>query len=156
VNPQDFMRFPVPSIETMRDHHDNIEFFTSLKNVEVMQESGSGTVSSIERVFKRSEPYIQKAQELFPYELWTDYWYAKMYIALDDYEKAYLYLQTLLDNPLLCSMQIYPEVLELAARSEERLGNHEQSAAYQALLDGLTNEFGIDTSFFSLFLADSY
>jgi hypothetical protein len=155
ADPKDFMRFPVPPIETMRDYHDNIEFFTSLKNVEVMQKEGSG-MTAIERVFQRSEPSMQKAQELFPYELWPDYWYAKMYIALDNHEKAYPYLQTLLSSPLLCSMQMYPEVLELGTHSAERLGNHEESVAYQALLNGLTNEFGINTSFFSLFLADSY
>jgi hypothetical protein len=156
VNPQDFMRFPVPPIETLRDYHDNIEFFAALKNVEVMQESGSNTVSVIEKIFTRSEPYIQKARELFPYELWADYWYAKMYTAIDDYEKAYPYLQTLLGDPLLYSMQIYPEVLELVARSAEHLGNRERSVEYQALSDGLANEFGIDTSSFSLFLSSSY
>jgi hypothetical protein len=75
-----------------------------------------------------------------------------MYVALDDYAKAYPYIQTMLDNHLVCSMQIYPEVLELASHGAEALGNSEASAEYKALLAGLANEFGIDISAFSLFL----
>jgi hypothetical protein len=149
ADPQDYLRFPVPAVEAMRDYHDNIEYFASLRSIELMQAEGSGT-AALERVFQMSQPYMQKAQELFPYELWTDYWYAKMYSMFDDYGKAYPYLQTLLDNSLTYSMQIYPEVLELGAHTAERLG--EQSAEYQARLDGLTNEFDIDTSLFNLFL----
>jgi predicted Zn-dependent protease len=117
-----------------------------------MQEDGSGTVSNIEMIFKRCEPYMQKARELFPYESWTDYWYANMYATLDDYAKAYPYIQTLLSNPSVCSMQIYPEVLELASRGAESLGRREEAAEYRALLAGLSNEFGIDISAFSLFM----
>jgi hypothetical protein len=49
-------------------------------------------------------------------------------------------------------MLIYPETLELAALAAEHLGNSEQSAAYRAARDMLTNELGIDTSHFPLFL----
>jgi hypothetical protein len=58
----------------------------------------------------------------------------------------------MLDNPLVCSMQIYPKVLELAARGAESLGRQEEAAEYQTLLAGLSNEFGIDISAFSLFM----
>jgi predicted Zn-dependent protease len=95
---------------------------------------------------------MQKARELFPHELWTDYWYANMYAALNDYEKAYPYIQSLLGNPLVYSMQIYPEVLELAARRAEFMGNRKEASEYQALLGGLSNEFGIDINAFNLFI----
>jgi hypothetical protein len=125
AKPRDFMRFSIPPIETVREYHENIEFFAALKNVELMREDVSGAADAVEMVFKWCEPYMRKARELFPYELWTDYWYAYMYAAFDGYTNAYPYIQTMLDNPLVCSMQIYPEVLELATRGAKSLGKQE-------------------------------
>jgi tetratricopeptide (TPR) repeat protein len=144
ADPKDLLSFPIPSVNTMRDYHDHIELFASLDGLE---ESGA------EERFAFAEPYLKKAHELFPFELWTDYWYAKMYTILKDHEKAYEHLQIILNDPLIASMQIYPEVLELAAFTSEGLGNREQATEYRALRNGISNEFGIDAGYFSLFLA---
>ncbi|MDR2178073.1 MAG: hypothetical protein LBP20_08565 [Treponema sp.] len=147
-NPADLMRFPVPAVETIRDYHDHIELFALINGLN----NNEGDNNKLERQFKTAEPYLKKAHELFPYELWTEYWYGKMYYTLTDYEKAYEHLRRMLDDPLIVSMQIYPETLEMAAFCAERIGNQEQAVEYRAVKNGLANEFGIDTTRFHLFL----
>jgi hypothetical protein len=49
-------------------------------------------------------------------------------------------VQTLLDDPLIYAMQIYPEVLELGALCAEQVGDKEQAEAYRTRQAGLRNE----------------
>jgi hypothetical protein len=77
------------------------------------------------------QPKINKMKKLFPYELWTEYWYAKMYMKGNKHKKAYEYLQFILNDTLIYSMQIYPEVPEMAIQCVEKLGFIEQTNTYK-------------------------
>jgi hypothetical protein len=90
-------------------------------------------------------------KELFPYELWTEYWYAKMYMKGNKHKKAYEYFQIILNNPLVYSMQIYPEVLEMAIQSAEELKLDEQAKNYRNQKISLLNEYAVDVGIFYLF-----
>jgi hypothetical protein len=107
---------------------------------------------NIKKQMSIAEPFMKKAQELFPYELWTDYWHVKMYTRADNHKKSYEYLQRLMDSPLIFSMQIYPEILELAVQCAERLNLHEQANKYINQKFALQNEYSIDVNRFSLIL----
>lgn len=61
-------------------------------------------------------------------------------------------MQTLLDDPLIYAMQIYPEVLELGALCAEQVGDKEQAEAYRTRQAGLRNEYGIEVHKMPLFV----
>jgi len=143
--PEDKMVFPPPFMETLRDYHDYSYHFKSLNDYYWSFKIPASIKISIE------QPKITKMKELFPYELWTEYWYAKMYMKGNKYKKAYEYLQIITDNPLVCSMQIYPEVLEMAIQCAEKLGFNEQANNYKNQKTSLWNEYSIDVSIFYLF-----
>jgi hypothetical protein len=67
------------------------------------------------------------------------------------HEKAYGYLQIIKNNPLVYSMQIYPEVLEMTIQCAEKLGFNEQANNYRNQKASLWNEYSIDISIFNLF-----
>jgi hypothetical protein len=142
IDPGEKIAFPLPSMEVLRKYHDYMEVFRMSLNSDQRNT----------RLFKISEPYIKRAFELFPYELWKPYWYAKMYSGLKDYSKAYEYVQTLFDDPLIYAMQIYPEALELAALCAEQVGDKEQAEAYRTRQAGLRNEYGIEVHKMHLFV----
>ncbi|MHB9294219.1 hypothetical protein Holit_03345 [Hollandina sp. SP2] len=144
IDPAEKTAFLLPSMESLREYHVYIEAFASSLNRD-------GSRSKAE-LFRICEPYMKRAFELFPYELWTPYWYVKMYTELKEYGKAYEYIQTLLADPLIYAMQIYPETLELAALCAEQLGDREQAEAYRTRKADLRNEYGIDVHKMHLFL----
>ena len=74
-----------------------------------------------------------------------------MYMKANKYKKAYEYLQIISNNPLVYSMQIYPEVLEMAIQCSEKLGFNEQADTYKNQKTSLWNEYSIDVSIFYLF-----
>jgi len=143
--PEDKMAFPPPSMETLRDYHNYCYFFKSLNDYYWSFKLPASINISIE------QPKITKMKELFPYELWAEYWYVKMYMKGKKYKKAYEYLQIILNNPLVYSMQIYPEVLEMAVQCAEKLGLNEQANTYRNQKTSLWNEYSINVSIFSLF-----
>jgi len=143
--PEEKMVFPPPSMDILRDYHDYSYHFTSLIGVDW---SYKLPVSIRIRI---NQSNITKMKELFPYELWPEYWYAKMYMKGNKHEKAYEYLQIIKNNPLVHSMQIYPEVLELTIQCAEKLGFNEQADTYKNQKTSLLNEYSIDISIFSLF-----
>jgi len=67
------------------------------------------------------------------------------------HKKAYEYLQIILYDPLVYSMQIYPEVLEMAIQCAEKLDFDEQANNYKNQKTLLWNEYSIDVSIFHLF-----
>ncbi len=145
INPAEKMAFALPSIDTIRQYHGCIEsFYYSLKDTTLQ--------ANPKKIFKIHEPYMKRAQELFPYELWTKYWYVKMYIELKDYKQAYTYAQEILNDELVYSMQIYPETLELAAQCAEQLGENENAGEYRSQKALLKNEHHIDAGIFGVFL----
>jgi hypothetical protein len=148
VSPQDKMAFPPSSIDTLRDYHENIYYFQTYDE----KFWDTSLYGNIKKQMSIAEPYMKKAQELFPYELWTDYWYARMYINDSNHKKAYEHLKTILDNPLVYSMQNFPEILELAAQCAEKLKLQEQANRYKSLKAALYNEYSIDVNRFSLIL----
>lgn len=149
VSPQDKMVFSSPPMEDLRDYHENMYFFKSFDEDYFWDISVHG---NIKKQIDIAEPFIKKAKELFPYDLWADYWYAKMYTKDNNYKKAYEHLQIILDNPLAYSTQAYPEILEMAEQSAKMLGLHEQANEYRSQKNVLWNEYSIDVSYFYLFL----
>jgi len=143
--PEDKMVFSPPSMETLRDYHDYSYHFKSMNDYYWSFKLPVSIKISIE------QPKITKMKELFPYELWTEYWYAKMYMKGNKYKEAYEYLQIINNNPLVYSMQIYPEVLEMAIQCAEKLGFNEQANTYKNQRTSLWNEYSIDVSIFYLF-----
>jgi len=143
--PEDKMVFPPPSMETLRDYHDYSYYFRSL-NDGYLEYNFPVSIK-----IQYDQQNINKMKELFPYELWTEYWYAKMYMKANKYKKAYEYLQIISNNPLVYSMQIYPEVLEMAIQYAEKLGFYEQANTYSTQKKSLWNEYSIDVSIFYLF-----
>lgn len=143
--PEDKMVFPPPSMETLRDYHDYSYYFQSLND--------DYLAFKLPKSLKiwYDQPNIIKMKELFPYELWTEYWYAKMYMKGNKNKKAYEYLQIILNDSLINSMQIYPEVLEMAIQCTENLGFNEQADTYKNQKTSLWNEYSIDVSIFYLF-----
>jgi hypothetical protein len=143
--PEDKMVFPHPSMETLRDYHDYSYYFQSLNDDYLVYNF------PVSIKIRYDQQNINKMKELFPYELWMEYWYAKMYMKANKYKKAYEYLQIISDNPLVYSMQIYPEVLEMAIQCAEKLGFTEQANTYRNQKTSLWNEYSIDTGIFYLF-----
>jgi len=88
---------------------------------------------------------------IFQNELWTEYWHAKMYMKGKKYKKAYEYLQIILNDPLVYSMQIFPEILEMTIQCAEKLGFGEQANNYRNQKTSLWNEYSIDVGIFYLF-----
>ena len=149
INIQDIMVFPIPSIETLRDYHDYMYYFLSLNENEFWDISIHGDYKSQINII---EPYFIKAENIFPYELWTKYWFATMFFKAGEYDSAYSYLQDILANSLVCSIQNLPEILDLSVRVSDRLDLHEQAIDYRNRMSALWNEHAIDVSKFSLFL----
>jgi hypothetical protein len=149
----DEINFPLPSMEIIRQYHENIEAFVSLAyyniSLNIFERLRLGSTKTI---FERNEPHMRKAKELFPYELWTDYWYAKMYVELKEFEKAYNYIKIILDDPLIFSLFIYPEILDLAEQTVKNLGFYTEALDYMMQKEKLSNEFTIDVSYFTLIL----
>jgi len=143
--PEDKMVFSPPAVETLRDYHDYSYHFKSLNDGYWAFKLPASIKISIEQV------KINKMKELFPYELWTEYWYAKMYMKGNKHKKAYEYLQIILNDSLVYSMQIYPEVLEMAIQCAEKLGLKEQASNYKNQKISLWNEYSVDISIFYLF-----
>jgi len=143
--PEDKMVFTPPSMETLRDYHDYSYHFTSLIGDDWSYKLPVSIRISI------NQSNITKMKELFPYELWTEYWYAKMYMKGNKHEKAYEYLQIIKNNPLVYSMQVFPEVLEMTIQCAEKLGFNEQANNYRNQKASLWNEYSIDVSIFYLF-----
>ena len=143
--PEDIMVFPPPSMETLRFYHDYSYHFKSLNDYYWSFKLPTNIKISIE------QPKITKMKALFPCELWTEYWYAKMYMKGNKHKKAYEYLQIILNDPLVYSMQIYPEVLEMAIQCAEKLDFDEQANNYKNQKTLLWNEYSIDVSIFHLF-----
>ncbi|MCL2066932.1 MAG: hypothetical protein FWG99_05665 [Treponema sp.] len=141
---QSIMAFTIPYMETLRSYHEYIEYFNSLQ-----PENLHGNMNA---KFKVWAPLMEKANDIFPEELWTSYWFAKMYILLNEHNNAYEHLKIILHNPLIFSMQIYPETLELSAQCADMLRLHEQANAYRNQKASLWNEYSIDVDYFSLFL----
>jgi len=131
-------------LETLRSYHDYSYHFKSLNDYYWSFKLPASITISIE------QPKITKMKELFPYELWTEYWYAKMYMKGNKHKKAYEYLQFILNNPLVYSMQIYPEVLEMAIQCVEKLGFNDQANTYKNQKTSLWNEYSIDVSIFNI------
>jgi hypothetical protein len=75
-----------------------------------------------------------------------------MYTELNNNRRAYEHLQILLANPLIYSMQIYPEVLDMAIETAQKLRKNADADMYENQKNALWNEFSIDISYFSLFL----
>jgi hypothetical protein len=143
--PEDKMVFPPPSMETLRDYHDYSYYFQSL-NDDYLEYNFPVSIK-----IRYDQQNINKMKELFPYELWTEYWYAKMYMKANKYKKTYEYLQIILNDSLVYSMQIYPEVLEMAIQCAEKLGFNEQANTYKNQKISLWNEYSINVSIFYLF-----
>jgi len=143
--PEDKMIFPPPSMETLMCYHDYSYHFKSLNDYYWSFKLPTSIKINIE------QPKITKMKELFPYELWTEYWYAKMYMKGNRHKKAYEYLQIILNDLLVYSMQIYPEVLEMAIQCAENLGFDEQANTYRNQKTSLWNEYSIDVGKFYLF-----
>jgi len=143
--PEDKMIFPPPAIETLRTYHDYCYYFKSLNDYYWAFKLPVSIIISIE------QPKISKMKELFPYELWTEYWYAKMYMKGNKHKKAYEYIQIILNDPLIYSMQIYPEVLEMAIKCAGKLKLDEQANNYRNQKTSLWNEYAIDVGIFYLF-----
>jgi len=74
-----------------------------------------------------------------------------MYMKGNRLKKAYEYLQIILNDPLVYSMQIYPEVLEMTIQCAEKLGFDEQAITYKNQKTSLWNEYSIDVGIFYLF-----
>ncbi len=142
---EDKMSFPPPSMETLHDYHDYSYYFQSLNDDYLVY----NFPTSIKIHYDQQN--INKMKELFPYELWTEYWYSKMYMKANKHKKAYEYLQIILNNSLVYSMQIYPEVLEMAIQCAEKLGFDDQANNYKSQKYSLWNEYSIDVSIFNLF-----
>jgi len=142
------MAFYPPSIDILRDYHEYITFFKSIDE-NFWDTSVHG---NIKKQISLAEPFMIKAKELFPYELWVEYWYAIMYVKDNNYINAYKYLQIILNNPLIYSLQIYPEILKLSARCADELGLYEKANEFREMEDALRNEYSIDMSYFNLFL----
>ena len=150
---EDEINFPLPSMQTLRQYHEDIEAFVSLSYYNIkLNIYERFKFGNTKRIFERNEPSMRKAQELFPYELWTDYWYAKMFVELKEFEMAYNHIRIMMDNPLIFSMFIYPEVLELAEQTAKGLGDYVDALDYKIQKEKLSNEFLIDVSYFTLFL----
>jgi hypothetical protein len=143
--PEDKMVFIPPPMETLRDYHDYSYYFQSLNDDYLVYNF------PVSIKIRYDQQNINKMKELFPYELWTEYWFAKMYMKGNKYNKAYEYLQIIINNPLVHSMQIFPEVLEMAIQCAEKLGFTEQANNYRNQKVSLWNEFSIDVSIFYLF-----
>jgi hypothetical protein len=143
--PEDKMVFPPPFMGTLRDYHDYSYHFKSLNDDYWSFKLPASIKINIE------QPKITKMKELFPYELWSEYWYAKMYMKGKKYKKAYEYMQIIINNPLVYSMQIYPEVLEMAIQCAENLGFNGQANTYKNQKTSLWNEYSIDVGIFYLF-----
>jgi len=143
--PENKMVFSPPSMETLMRYHDYSYHFKSMNDYYWAFKLPASIKIKIER------PKINKMKELFPYELWTEYWYAKMYMKGNKYKKAYEYLQIILNDPLIYSMQIYPEVLEMAIQCAEKLKLDEQANTYKNQKTSLWNEYSINVSIFYLF-----
>jgi predicted Zn-dependent protease len=141
--------FSLPSMDNIRSYHDYIYYFNSINENTFWDSSVHGNIA---RQIKMAEPYLKKAHELFPYELWVEYWYAKMYLKDNNYKKTYEYLQIILNNPLVYSMQFYPDILDMAIQCTEKRGFNEQANLYRNQKTSLRNEYSIDVSFFHLFL----
>jgi len=148
VSPRDKMAFPSPSMDTLRDYHECMYYFITYDD-KFWEPALHG---NIKKQMSIAEPFMKKAKELFPYELWTDYWYVKMYTNDNNHKKAYEYLKTILDNPLIYSMQIYPEILELALQCAEKFNLREQANRYANQRAALYNEYSIDVNRFPLIL----
>jgi len=142
--PEDKMVFSPPSMETLMCYHDYSYHFKSLNDYYWSFKLPTSIIINIE------QPKITKMKELFPYELWTEYWYAKMYMKDNKHKKAYKYLQIILNDTLVYSMQIYPEVLEMAIQCAEKLGFNDQANTYKNQKTSLWNEYSIDVSIFFL------
>jgi len=143
--PEDIMVFPPPSMETLRFYHDYSYHFKSLNDYYWSFKLPTNIKISIE------QPKITKMKALFPCELWTEYWYAKMYMKGNKHKKAYEYLQIILNDSLVYSMQIYPEVLEMAIQCAENLSFNDQANTYKNQKTSLWNEYSIDVTIFYLF-----
>jgi len=143
--PEDKMVFPPPAMETLMCYHDYSYHFKSLNDDYWSFKLPANIKINIEQT------KITKMKELFPFELWTEYWYSKMYMKGKKYKKAYEYLQIILNDPLVYSMQIYPEVLEMTIQCAKKLGFDEQANTYRNQKTSLWNEYSIDVGIFYLF-----
>jgi hypothetical protein len=142
--------FSLPSMDNIRSYHDYIYYFTSLND----KYWNSRFRGNIKKKIKIIEPLINKAKEYFPYELWMEYWYAKMHLKDNNYKKAYEYLQVILSKPLVHSMQFYPDILDMAIQCAEKRGFNEQANIHRNQKTSLRNEHSIDVSFSIYFLID--
>jgi hypothetical protein len=147
INITDKMAFQVPPFVDLQEYHRFIDFFTTLSP----EHTPLDTSISLKQQFNVAETYMKRAKELFSYELWVDYWYAKMYTELNNHRKAYESLQILLANPLIYSMQIYPEVLDMASSTARELRRNADADMYETQKSALWNEFSINVSYFSIF-----
>jgi predicted Zn-dependent protease len=148
VNPQDKMAFLPPSMDAIRNYHEYMIYFKTYDD----NFWDSSLHGNIKKQMNIAKPFIRKAHELFPYELWSVYWYAKMYMKANNHKKSYEYLQIILNNSLVYSMQIYPEILEMALKCAEELNLYENANEYRRQKSALNNEYSIDVNLFSLIL----
>lgn len=139
----DMVTLNIPNDDGLRDYKERLQVFYEI----VCMLESDGDLS-----FLLGEPteYIINTQKLIPQDLWTQYLLALMHTKAEFYEEALDYWKELFSEPLVKSMHIYPEALELASVCAKEQGETKLSQRYLTEKEALWNERNIDVSVIEL------
>ena len=108
------------------------------------------TKEDISFYYKHGTDALELACSLIPSEIWPLYWNVVMNFRLKNFGEALRYTDLFLGEELSRSTFCLPDVLEIAIESCTETGR--DSSEYAKMLEGLSNELGIDVDKVHLFL----
>lgn len=112
------------------------------------------TKEDISFYYEHGTDALELARSLIPHEIWPLYWYTVMNFRLGNYGDTLRYADLFLGEELSRSTFCLPDVLELAIESCTETGR--DSSKYAKMLEGLSNELGIDVDKVHLFLQGAW